>query len=66
MRFATSAKSHPVPGIPIGKSDFFLEIRSKSDTRIPDGDYDLRPDGSRFVFGVSKTPHGWVIKTVTF
>jgi len=33
---------------------------------IPDGDYDLRPDGSHFVFGVSKTPGGWAIKTVTF
>jgi hypothetical protein len=66
MRFDTSTKSHPIPGIPVGKSDFFLNIQSKSGTPIRDGDYDLRPDESRFVFSVSKTQDGWVIKTVTF
>ncbi len=55
MRFDTSTKNHPIPGIPVGKSDFFLDVGSKGGAPIPDGDYDLRPDESRFVFGVSKT-----------
>lgn len=65
LRYDESTKQRPVPGIPVGKSDFQLKIKAASGTPIPSGDYDLNPEGSKIVFGVSNSGGQWSLKTVT-
>jgi hypothetical protein len=61
LRFSMSTKHHPIPGVPVGKLDVQLTIQSAGGSVIPDGDYDLRPEGSIYFYHVQKVGSDWTL-----
>jgi hypothetical protein len=59
LRVAVSTRRRPVAGIPIGKRDSHVTVKSADGKSIPDGEYDLHPDERKMVFHVINSGGHW-------
>jgi hypothetical protein len=59
-------KRHPVAGVASTKTDVKLTIEAAEGKLIPDGEYDLHPEGSRDVIRVRKSGSVWTPLSITF
>lgn len=54
-------KQRVTGAVAAGKTHVSLTIESADGTAIPDGDYDLHPEGDKTVYGVNKSGNSWTL-----
>jgi hypothetical protein len=54
-------KQRVTGAVAAGKTHVSLTVESADETAIPDGDYDLHPEGDKTVYGVNKSGNSWTL-----
>lgn len=67
MKVDCHLNRHPVTGASAGtKTDLELKVQSVDGKPLPDGDYELRPEGTKDMIRVRKSANLWTPLSINF